>query len=91
MSYIIAWKVAGELVKPKYITKGLKRPWLVWNTAFHLEFCEEPGSFQMINEIIDQREQVLVLHGHHIKHPVVLYKLEAAVFLFDEEDRQCHW
>ncbi len=35
MSFIIHWKVAGELVSPKNITVGLNNPWLVLNTAFH--------------------------------------------------------
>jgi hypothetical protein len=36
MSFIIVWKVPGELVRPKYITSGSKSPQFVWNTAFHL-------------------------------------------------------
>ena len=35
ISFIIAWKVAGEFVRPKNITRGLKRPWGVRNAAFH--------------------------------------------------------
>jgi hypothetical protein len=31
----MVWKVAGELVIPKNITCGSKRPWLVMNAAFH--------------------------------------------------------
>src|SRR5713101_5708436 len=34
-SFIMAWKVAGELVKPKNITQGSNMPWLVLNVAFH--------------------------------------------------------
>ena len=55
-----------------------------------VKFHEEPGSFQMVDEVVDQREQVPVLHGHRIKHLVFLYKPEAAVLLFDEEDQRCH-
>ena len=32
----MVWKVAGLLVIPKNITKGLNRPRLVWKTTFHL-------------------------------------------------------
>ncbi len=35
MSFIIHWKVAGELVSPKNITIGSNKPWLVLNAAFH--------------------------------------------------------
>jgi hypothetical protein len=100
MLFIIVWKVAGELVKPKYITKGLKRPRFVRKAAFpdadvikaplDIEFREEPGSFQTVDEVVDQRDWVPVLHGHRIEHPVILYEPEHAVLLFDEEDRRGH-
>ncbi len=35
ISFIIHWKVAGELVSPKNITVGLNNPQLVLNAAFH--------------------------------------------------------
>jgi hypothetical protein len=35
MLFIIVWKVAGEFVRLKYITKGSKSPRFIWNTAFH--------------------------------------------------------
>jgi hypothetical protein len=31
----MVWKVAGLLVRPKYMTRGSKRLQFVWNTAFH--------------------------------------------------------
>jgi hypothetical protein len=34
--FIIIWKVAGELVRLKYITSGSKSSQLVRNPAFHL-------------------------------------------------------
>jgi hypothetical protein len=33
--FIIVWKVAGLLVRLKYMTRGLNRPLLVQNAAFH--------------------------------------------------------
>jgi len=36
MSFIMLWKVAGALEKPKYITVASKRPRLVINAVFHL-------------------------------------------------------
>ncbi|KAF9807302.1 hypothetical protein IEO21_08282 [Rhodonia placenta] len=33
---IITWKVAGELVRLKNITRGSYNPWLVTKTIFHL-------------------------------------------------------
>jgi len=35
MSFIMVWKVVGELHKPKNITNGSKRPQLVVKVAFH--------------------------------------------------------
>ncbi len=35
MSFIIHWKVAGELVSLKNITVGSNNPQLVLNAAFH--------------------------------------------------------
>src|SRR6267154_496535 len=35
MSFIMVWKVAGLLVRPKNITRGLKSPRLVRNATFH--------------------------------------------------------
>jgi len=35
MSFIMLWKIAGILKKPKYITVASKRPHLVINTVFH--------------------------------------------------------
>jgi len=35
ISFIILWKVAGALEKPKYMTVASKRPHLVINTIFY--------------------------------------------------------
>jgi len=35
MSFIMLWKIADVLKKPKYITVVSKRPHLVINTIFH--------------------------------------------------------
>jgi len=35
MSFIMLWKIADVLEKPKYITVVSKRPHLVINTIFH--------------------------------------------------------
>ena len=35
ISFIIAWNVAREFVRPKNITRGSKRPWGIRNAAFH--------------------------------------------------------
>ena len=40
ISFIIAWKVAGEFVSPKYITSGSKRPRFVQNAAVRARPCE---------------------------------------------------
>ena len=38
MVFIIVWKVADKLVRPKNITVGLQSPSLVMNAAFHQSF-----------------------------------------------------
>jgi hypothetical protein len=58
----------------------------VVETPPDVEFHEEPGSLQTVNEIADQREQVPIFHGHCVKHPVVLDELEGTILL-NEEDR----
>jgi len=35
MAFIMAWKVAGELVRPKNMTLGSNNPSLVMKAAFH--------------------------------------------------------
>ena len=64
MSFIIVWKVAGELVKPKYITKGSKSPWLVWNAVksflhfshffFTEKVCEKFKTFSVLFDFISK-------------------------------------
>ena len=44
MTFIILWKVAGELVRPKNITVGSNSPWGVRNAAFH----SSPSLIQML-------------------------------------------
>jgi len=44
MSSIIVWKVAGLFVRPKNMTRGSYKPWLVQKVAFHLS----PSFIQML-------------------------------------------
>jgi len=44
MSFIMLWKVAGALEKPKYMTVASKRPYLVINAVFH----SSPSLMQML-------------------------------------------
>ncbi len=68
MSFIIHWKVAGELVSPKNMTVGSNSPRLVRKAAFsfvafldayvvvsetHVELREVLGSAQFVNEFGD--------------------------------------
>ena len=62
----------------------------VIETPPDVEFREEPGSFQSINKVVDQREGVPVLHGHRVQGPVVLNEPELSVLLLNEEDRGSH-
>ena len=44
MSFIIVWKVAGELHNPKNMMSGPKSPWFVEKATFHLS----PSLSQML-------------------------------------------
>jgi hypothetical protein len=55
-----------------------------------IEFCEEPGSLQMVNKVVDQRERVPIFHSHRVECPVILDEPEGSVFLLNEENRRCH-
>jgi hypothetical protein len=53
LEYLI-WKVAGLLVRPKYMTRGSNRPLLVQNAAFH------SSSWQMRTLLYPQQTSSLV-------------------------------
>ena len=48
-SFMNRWKVAGELVSPKNITVGLKRPLCVMKAAFHWLEVNQPV-FKLFNQ-----------------------------------------
>jgi hypothetical protein len=57
MSFIIFWNVAGELVKPKNITKGLYRSWLaksrlIFIALFNPHIIVAPSNIQF-GEVFD--------------------------------------
>ena len=51
------------------------------------EFC----SLEFINEIGDERERVCVSDGMLVDVAIVLTRSEAAIFLFNKEERRCLW
>ena len=64
-------------------------------TFFHLNIIETPsdvqfgevlGAPELSDQFGNEQEWVLVFDHYHIKGSVVLDKLEASIFLFDEED-----
>ncbi len=102
ISFIIAWKVAGELVRPKNMTVGSKSPRFVRKAAFH----SSPSLILML--LYPHRTSSAVkylaflslsrssemsgsgyrfLDGHLIKGTIVLDQSKGTVFLFDEENR----
>jgi len=55
-----------------------------------VQFHEVLGSAELRNQFRNQREWVLVFHGHGIQRMVVLYQAEFSVLLFNKEDRSGH-
>jgi hypothetical protein len=63
MSFIIVWKVAGELVRPRLeeppVCTEHSLPFVTFpdpdvvKTPLDIEFCEELGSLQTVNKIVD--------------------------------------
>ena len=51
-----------------------------------IEFSEILSTLKFVNELGDEGKGVLVFHCDHIQCSVVLYKLERAILLLNEED-----
>src|SRR5436853_6502875 len=60
-------------------------------TPSNIQFREVLGSPEFGDQLWDEWQRVLVLHGHGVECTVILYQSERAVFLLNEEDRRCHW
>ena len=45
---------------------------------------------EFIDQLRDEGERVAILDSEGIQHPIVLYQLEGAILLFDEEDEGGH-
>ncbi len=56
----------------------------------NVEFGEVLHSLEFHNELWNEQEWVLVLHGHGIQGAVVLYQMEFAILFLNEEDRHGH-
>src|SRR5882724_2878796 len=86
MSFIIVWNIAGLLVRPKHMTRGLNKPLFIQKAAFHffdLYVVVTPADVQLgkilslglryfIEDIWDQGEGVGILNSHCIELLVVL-------------------
>jgi len=55
-----------------------------------VQFHEVLGSVELRNQFWNQRERVLVFHGHGVQRAVVLYQTEFSVLLFNKEDWSGH-
>jgi len=55
-----------------------------------VQFREVLGSVELRNQFRNQRERVLVFHGHGIQGAVVLYQTEFPILLFNKEDWSSH-
>src|SRR6266481_6760164 len=103
MSFIMVWNVAGLLVSPKYMTRGLKSPQFVWKAAFHsspsfivspsyVQFCKVLGlcAGDPIYNIRDEGKWIGVLHHHHVELPVVLNEPEFSILFINKKDWGCY-
>ncbi|KAG5349823.1 hypothetical protein C0989_001718 [Termitomyces sp. Mn162] len=55
-----------------------------------IQFSEVSHALEVVDELGDEGERVAILHHHGIEHLIVLYQLERAILLFDEEDQRSH-
>jgi len=55
-----------------------------------IQFREVLGSVELRNQFWNQRERVLVFHGHGVQGAVVLYQTEFPILLFNKEDQSGH-
>src|SRR5258706_16337453 len=53
MSFIMVWKVVGELHSPKNMMSGSKSPWFVEKAAFHLSPSVTPVTHQPCASALD--------------------------------------
>src|SRR5580692_11614778 len=73
--FIIIWKVAGELVRPKNMTVGLNNPSGVRNAAFHLS----PLQIRML--LYPQRMSNFVNKVHPLNRSIIC-GMRGEMFLF---------
>ena len=52
-----------------------------------IELHEVAGTFEMVNEVINEGERILILPSDENEHMIVLDEPELPVFLFHKEDR----
>ncbi|KLO07381.1 hypothetical protein SCHPADRAFT_836838, partial [Schizopora paradoxa] len=55
-----------------------------------IELGEEPSSLELMNEVVDERERVLVLHSDGVQVAIVLNWPKRAILFLDKEERCCH-
>ena len=83
------WKVVGELQRPKYMTIGWYRPYLVLNTAFllvslfdayfvepsfYVELAKDECVLYFCGQFRYQREWIPIADGMLVDTSVVLYR-----------------
>ncbi|KAG5349506.1 hypothetical protein C0989_003360 [Termitomyces sp. Mn162] len=60
-------------------------------TPLDVQFSEVLHTLEVVDELRDEGERVAILHHHDVEYLIVLYQLEGAILLFDEEDWRGHW
>ncbi|KAG5349449.1 hypothetical protein C0989_003875 [Termitomyces sp. Mn162] len=55
-----------------------------------IQFSEVSCALEVVDELGDEGERVAILHRHGVEYLIVLYQLEEAILLFDEEDWRSH-
>ncbi|KAG5732064.1 hypothetical protein E4T56_gene18820 [Termitomyces sp. T112] len=56
-----------------------------------VQLSEVLHAAEVVDELRDEGEGVTVLYYYGVEYLVVLYQLEGAILLFDEEDWRSHW
>ena len=105
MSFIIVWKVAGELHRPKNITCGSYNPhsWQkglpfislldvdIVEAPSEVQACEPLGIPQSGENIRDEGEGVGVLHCYCVELSVVLDEPQGSILLLHKEYQSANW
>ena len=51
-----------------------------------IQLSEVPRSRELVDQLINQRKWVTILHSDRVEHAIILHKAEFTILLLDKED-----